>query len=255
MITVDVLRKYSNIRHGFFTREGGVSNGVYTSLNCGYGSDDVSENVKENRQRVASELEIENLQLVTCHQEHSATAITVDNVWQRNDAPVADGMATSTRGIALGILTADCAPILFADEHAGVIGAAHAGWKGALTGILEATMGCMVNLGASLVNIKPAIGPCIGQQSYEVGPEFYERFVEAREMNSEFFTPSLRDGHHMFDLAGYIEARLKDAGIAEIHRTGYDTCTDENLFYSYRRSVLQGAEDYGREISVIALAP
>ncbi len=254
MITIDELSDNPAIRHGFFTREGGVSEGLYGSLNCGYGSGDQADNVTENRNRVVRELGVPEAKLLTCYQEHTATAIVVEKPWSSENAPIADGLATKTPGLALGILTADCAPVLFADDKAGVIGAAHGGWQGALSGILEATLERMVELGADIANVKSAVGPCITQDSYEVGPEFFERFCVASAGNADHFKPSSKDGHHMFDLAGYISARLGQVGIAEIAQTGYDTCQDEHLFYSYRRSVLQGEKDYGREISVIALA-
>ncbi len=253
MIVVDELTSKPTIKHGFFTREGGVSSGLYGSLNCGFGSDDKAENVAENRQRVLAGLGISDGQLLTCYQIHSATVVVVEEAWALEDAPEADAMVTNKLGIALGILTADCAPVLFADEKAGVIGVAHAGWRGAFTGVLEETLAAMVKIGASKANISAAIGPCIGQNSYEVGPEFIDRFIEQAEKNTDYFLPSKRDGHHMFDLAAYVADRLQKAEIARIYQTGYDTCQDEKLFYSYRRSVLQGEKDYGREISAISL--
>ena len=255
MITVDEFTNSPAIRHGFFTREGGVSDGFYGSLNCGYGSDDQAANVAENRKRVVQELGVLEANLLTCYQQHTATALVVEEPWSPDVTPIADGMATKTPGLALGILTADCAPVLLADECAGVIGAAHGGWQGALGGIIEATLERMTELGASIGNIKAAIGPCIQQKSYEVGPEFLERFIKASVNNANHFQPSTKDGHHMFDLAGFVAVRLQQVGIAGIDQTGYDTCRDEHLFYSYRRSVLQGEKDYGREISVIALVP
>ena len=255
MITVDEFTNSPAIRHGFFTRVGGVSDGFYGSLNCGYGSDDQAANVAENRKRVVQELGVSEANLLTCYQQHTATALVVEEPWSPDVTPIADGMATKMPGLALGILTADCAPVLLADERAGVIGAAHGGWQGALGGIIEATLERMTELGASIGNIKAAIGPCIQQKSYEVGPEFLERFIKASVNNANHFQPSTKDGHHMFDLAGFVAVRLQQVGIAGIGQTGYDTCQDEHLFYSYRRSVLQGEKDYGREISVIALVP
>ncbi len=255
MITVAELTSSPNIKHGFFTREGGVSEGIYSSLNCGLGSKDIPEKVVENRSRVKAELGISDGELLINYQVHSATAIKVTEAWKPENAPEADGMATNIPGIALGILTADCAPVLFADAKNGVIGAAHAGWQGALNGVIEATLDKMVALGASFSAIKAAIGPCIGQSSYEVGPEFCERFLDAFMKNTDFFVPSVKEGHHMFDLASYVKSRLNEAGIADVFQTGYDTCRDENLFYSYRRSVLRGEKDYGREISAISLLP
>ncbi|MBT3916967.1 MAG: peptidoglycan editing factor PgeF [Rhodospirillaceae bacterium] len=254
MITIEELSGNPVIRHGFFTREGGVSEGLYGSLNCGYGSDDQADNVTENRKRVVNELGVPEAVLLTCYQQHTATALVVEKSWSPENAPIADGMATKTPGLALGILTADCAPVLFADESAGVIGAAHGGWQGALGGIVEATLQRMTELGATIGNIKAAIGPSIAQSSYEVGPEFFGRFNEASADYAVHFRPSSKDGHHMFDLAGFLVTRLREVGVAEIAKTGYDTRQDEHLFYSYRRSVLQGEKDYGREISVIVLA-
>jgi polyphenol oxidase len=254
VIVVEDLTSNSSIRHGFFTREGGVSGGLYNSLNCGFGSADAPENVAENRGRVLQSLKISDGQLLTCYQVHSAKAITVNEAWSFDNAPEADGMATNKPGLVLSILTADCTPVLFADDQAGVIGAAHAGWQGAFTGILEATIAEMVDLGASYGGIKAAIGPSIGQDSYEIGPEFFARFVDGGQENEIFFKPSIKEGHYMFDLTGYVEARLRILGVGEIYQTGYDTCKDEARFYSYRRSVLQGEEDYGREISAISLS-
>jgi len=254
VITIDELSDNPTIRHGFFTREGGVSEGFYASLNCGYGSGDLADNVTENRRRVVNELGVPKAELLTSYQQHTATAIVVEEPWLPHKAPVADGMATKIPGLALGILTADCAPVLFADDQAGVIGAAHGGWQGALGGIMEATLERMMELGALIGNIKAAIGPCIQQKSYEVGPEFLDRFIEASGKNADLFQPSDKDGHHMFDLAGFLVTQLGEVGVAQIVQTGYDTCPDEHLFYSYRRSVLQGENDYGREISVIVLA-
>lgn len=253
MITVDALTSSPKIRHGFFTRDGGVSDGVYGALNCGFGSDDSAENVAENRRRVLLELKTPAATLVTCYQIHSAIACPVTKAWSPENAPKVDGMATNVPGLALGILTADCAPVLFADAEAGVIGAAHAGWQGALNGVIEATLAEMVQLGASYDHIKAAIGPCISPESYEVGPEFFDRFLAASEKNADYFRASGKAGHHMFDLLSYAEARLRKAGVAEVFQTGYDTYRDEALFYSYRRSVHRGEKDYGREISAISL--
>jgi polyphenol oxidase len=253
MITIDELTSSPKIKHGFFTREGGVSNGLYNSLNCGFGSNDETAKVAENRRRVLAGLAMPEGELLTCYQIHSATALTVTEPWTPETAPEADGMATNVPGLALGILTADCAPVLFADDKAGVIGAAHAGWQGAFKGVMEATLAEMVKLGASCEDVKVAVGPCISAESYEVGPEFWERFMAASTVNAIFFTPSVKEGHYMFNLAGYIAKRLKDAGILEIHIDDHDTCRDEALFYSYRRCVLRGEDDYGREISAISL--
>lgn len=255
MITASTLNRSGRVRHAFFTREGGVSQGLYGSLNCGFGSDDNPDRVAANRSRALDHLAGNDL--LTVYQVHSPDVVIVDEVWQPDAAPKADAMVTRRPGVALGILTADCAPVLFADGDAnggaGVIGAAHAGWKGALAGVVEATVEAMVGLGAQMSDISAAIGPCIQQHSYEVGPEFRDRFDAADPANGDFFAPSSRQGHFMFDLAGYIGARLDGLGIA-FEATGQDTCADENRFFSYRRATHRGEKDYGRGLSAILLA-
>jgi YfiH family protein len=191
--------------------------------------------------------------LVTLYQVHSPTVVEVEQPWRPGGAPKADGMVTAKRGLALGILTADCAPVLFADAEAGVIGAAHAGWRGAFTGVLEETVAAMTRLGASPAKIRAAIGPCIAQSSYEVGPEFHERFVGADSDNAAFFRASSRPSHHLFDLGGYVTRRLESLGLAEILTTGEDTAADAERYFSYRRATLAGEKDYGRLLSAIAL--
>ncbi|MGE5540008.1 MAG: peptidoglycan editing factor PgeF [Gemmatimonas sp.] len=240
------------VRHGFFTREGGVSTGIYASLNVGGGSKDDRAHVAENRARAATALGVGRESLVTVYQVHSATAVTVAAPFE-GTPPQADGMATSEPGLALGILTADCAPILFADPHAKVIGAAHAGWRGALNGIAEATVSAMVTLGASRGAIRAAVGPCIGPASYEVGPEFPAPFLALDPINEGFFRPARRERHYLFDLPGYVGHRLRAIGLAAVEVVGLDTCADETRFFSYRRSVLRGEPDYGRGLSAIAL--
>ena len=241
------------ISAAFFTREGGVSEGLYAALNCGYGSGDDPEAVRENRRRAMERFELSPDALVTLYQVHSPTVVEVEQPWRPGGAPKADGMVTTKRGLALGILTADCAPVLFADAEAGVIGAAHAGWRGAFTGVLEETVAAMKRLGASPANIRAAIGPCIAQSSYEVGPEFHERFVSADSDNAAFFRPSSRRSHHLFDLGGYVTRRLESLGLAEILTTGEDTAADAARYFSYRRATLAGEKDYGRLLSAIAL--
>ena len=241
------------IRHGFFTRQGGVSAGDFASLNCGFGSGDDPEKVSENRRRVAGTLAPGDL--VTAHQKHTADVHIVRDAWTPGEAPIGDAMVTDRPGLVLGILTADCAPVLFADARAGVIGAAHAGWRGAFTGVLEATVARMIELGADRAAISAAVGPCIAQASYEVGPEFVERFVSDDAANTDLFAPSERDGHAMFDLAGYVVRRLTAAGLRTAAWTGGDTCADGARFFSYRRMVLEGGRAYGRAVSAIALAP
>jgi polyphenol oxidase len=241
------------INAAFFTREGGVSEGLYAALNCGYGSGDDPEAVRENRRRAMERFELSPDALVTLYQVHSPTVVEVEQPWRPGGAPKADGMVTAKRGLALGILTADCAPVLFADAEAGVIGAAHAGWRGAFTGVLEETVAAMTRLGASPAKIRAAIGPCIAQSSYEVGPEFHERFVSADSDNAAFFRASSRPSHHLFDLGGYVTRRLESLGLAEILTTGEDTAADAERYFSYRRATLAGEKDYGRLLSAIAL--
>jgi purine-nucleoside/S-methyl-5'-thioadenosine phosphorylase / adenosine deaminase len=242
------------IRHGFFTRAGGVSTGLYDSLNIGGGSRDDRANVIENRARAMAAFDLPGSALVTAYQIHSTTALTVAGPWP--DAPPhADGLATDKPGVALGILTADCAPILLVDPDAKVIGAAHAGWRGAVGGIGEATVTAMESLGAARRRIHAAVGPCIGVASYEVGPEFPAPFLAADPGNERFFRTASRDGHFMFDLAGYVASRLAALGLGAVETLRFDTCANEERFFSYRRSCLRNEADYGRELSAIVLAP
>jgi hypothetical protein len=253
MIALDGLDGLPGIRHGFFTRVGGVSEGIYDSKNCGFGSNDARENVARNRARCLAELDAGGPALLTAFQIHSAEAVTASAPWSPGDAPRADAMVTDRPGLALGILTADCAPVLFCDAQAGVIGAAHAGWKGALGGVLEATVGAMADLGAAPSRMVAGIGPHIGQASYEVGPEFVDRFAAADPANRGFFAASPREGHALFDLGGYIESRLAGMGLARLARAGLDTCREEARFFSYRRASLRGEGDYGRCLSAIVM--
>ncbi|AWK86699.1 peptidoglycan editing factor PgeF [Azospirillum thermophilum] len=253
MITLGALNDITHIRHAFFTRTGGVSTGLYGSLNCGLGSKDAPAAVRENRARAAARMEVAPENLVTCYQVHSPTCVVVETPWAPEEAPQADAMATAVPGIALGILTADCAPVLFADNKARVIGAAHAGWKGAKGGVLEATVARMVELGAKPGRIVACIGPCIAQRSYEVGPEFPTPFLDEDSRNRDYFAPARRDGHFLFDLAAYVTRRLGDAGVEVIQRCPNDTVAEEDRFFSYRRSCLRGEPDYGRGLSAIVL--
>ena len=253
MITASALDG-GGVRHGFFDRTGGVSSGIYATRNCGFGSDDDRDAVAENRRRVTDALGVSTDQMCTLYQIHSDQVVTVRDPDDVADQK-ADAMVTAEPGIALGVLTADCAPILFADRQAMVVGAAHAGWKGALTGVAEATVETMVSAGAKRGDITAVIGPCIAPESYEVGPEFRERFVEAGPANARFFTDSKRAGHAMFDLPGYLLARLSLLGLRSASWTGHDTCADSDHFFSYRRSVHQSEPDYGRQVAAIALAP
>lgn len=246
------LAALPGLRHAFFSRDGGVSEGIYAGLNGGLGSNDDPAHVAENRRRMAARIGVDPARFLTVHQVHSPDVAVATAPWDTASRPRVDAMVTAVEGLALGVTTADCGPVLFADPDARVIGAAHAGWKGALTGVLEATIDAMEKLGAQRSGIQVAIGPLIRQPSYEVGAEFVERFVREDGENSLFFIPSARDGHAMFDLAGYIRMRLTRAGVGHIDDTGIDTYPDEKLF-SYRRSVHRGEPDYGRQIHAIVL--
>ena len=252
MITLEACDG-GGIRHGFFTRQGGVSDGIFTSLNCSFGSGDDAGKVEANRRLAMERLGSGAGRLVTCYQIHSAEAVVVETPWSREEAPRADALATRQKGVVLGILTADCVPVLFADREAGVIGAAHAGWRGALTGVLEATLAAMEGLGAAPERIEAAIGPAIAQSSYEVGPEFPAPFLAENPENAGFFIPSARAGHHLFDLPAYVERRLAQARLARVRRAPHDTAAEEERFFSYRRSCLRGEPDYGRGLSAIVL--
>lgn len=253
MITVSALNDVARVRHAFFTRDGGVSTGLYASLNCGYGSGDAPDNVTRNRARAMEMMDQPAAALVTVNQQHTAEVVTVREPWEFAAAPVADAMVTDVPGLALGILTADCVPVLFADTERGVIGAAHAGWKGALGGVLEATLRAMVALGAAPGRLTVAVGPSISQRSYEVGPEFPLPFLAEDAENEQFFAPSRRDDHFMFDLPAYVARKLARQGITEVIRTPCDTCREADRFFSYRRAVQTGEPDYGRGLSAIVL--
>jgi YfiH family protein len=253
MIETDAL-KVKGIRHGFFTREGGHSHGIFASLNCGLGSGDDRETVHRNRALVADALGVEEDRLLTAYQAHSPTAIEVAAPWNTEGRPKADGLVTAVPGIAIGVLTADCAPILFADAEARVVGAAHAGWKGALSGIGETTVAAMERLGAQRRRIVAAIGPTISQQAYEVGPEFVARFLDADPGYAHYFSASHRKGHGYFDLAAYLGDRLRGQGLASVVDLRLCTFSDEQRFFSYRRTSHRAEGDYGRQISAIALS-
>lgn len=253
MIMADNLSGATGVRHMFFTRQGGVSGGIYASLNCGPGSDDDREAVLDNRARAMAGLDQEPDRLVTVYQHHSPIAVEVHDVWNITDAPKADAMVTTQPGIVLGILTADCAPVLFCDADAGVIGAAHAGWKGALGGVLDATVEMMVDAGAQMDRIRAAVGPCIQQPSYEVGAEFRTSFMEAGLANVRFFEPGAGEGKYQFNLSGYVRHRLTECGVGSIEVSRIDTYTDETRFFSYRRTTHRGEPDYGRGLSAIVL--
>jgi YfiH family protein len=243
------------IRHGFFTREGGVSAGLYASLNCGFGPKDETAHVAENRARAMKSLRLASTALATAKQVHGTETVVVEKPWPEDQAPRADALVTRMPGLALGILSADCAPILFADAEAGIIGAAHAGWRGALKGVIESTVAAMEDLGASAPRISAAIGPCITRASYEVGPEFPAPFLAQDPGNAVFFAPSPKAEHFLFDLPGYAEKRLKALGLKRIELSGADTAAEAARFFSYRRACLKGEQGHGLGLSAIALAP
>jgi YfiH family protein len=247
-----LLSAIPGLRHAFFSRDGGVSDGIYAGLNGGIGSNDDPANVAENRRRMAEQMGVTSENFLTLFQVHSPDAVVTSAPWTTPSRPRADALVTRTEGLAIGVTAADCGPILFVEPNARVIGAAHAGWKGALTGIIESTVDAMETLGAERAGVVAAIGPLIRQHSYEVGNEFIERFVEADAENALFFIPAAREGHAMFDLAGFIRMRLENAGVLMIDDIGVDTYSDER-FYSYRRSVHRKEPDYGRHVHAIAL--
>lgn len=253
MLQAPTLAKLARIRHAFFTRSGGVSQGIYASLNGGVGSDDAPDKVAENRARMASALGVAPGRLLTPYQIHSPDVVVADEPWTHATRPRADAVVTRTPGLAIGVSTADCGPLLFADEEAGVVGAAHAGWRGAFTGVIESTLAAMEKLGAERNRIVVALGPTIRQPNYEVGPEFVERFLAADVDNARFFTASERAGHAMFDLTGYIADRVQRAGVGNFEDLGLCTFAEPERFYSYRRTTQRGEPDYGRHINAIAL--
>jgi YfiH family protein len=253
MLTSDSLADLPGIRHGFFTRQGGVSEGLYASLNCGLGSGDDLARVAENRRRALARLGLPGEHLATAYQVHSNRAALAEAPWPADDRPRVDALVTRTPGLALGILTADCVPVLFADREAGVVAAAHAGWRGALDGILEATLAVMQRLGAGAKSTLAAVGPAIEQPSYEVGPEFPAPFLDQDPANRDFFQAAPRAGHFLFDLKGYVTRRLAGAGVGRIDSLAADTCAESERFFSYRRSCLQSEGAYGRLLSAIAL--
>ena len=240
------LSDVSGVKHGFFGRKGGVSSGIYDSLNIGQGSDDEAQNIRDNRDRIRDALGAKKL--LSCFQVHSAKVVKVTEPWRTR--PQADAMVTKVPGLALCVLSADCVPVLFADADAGIIGAAHAGWKGAIGGVCEATLDAMEAIGAGRENIVAAIGPAIQQASYEVGPEFRDTFVGDQEWTDRLFVAGKDDRSH-FDLTGYVEAVLLDQGVAAVDNLGLDTCALEDDYFSNRRRNHRGEPDYGRNGSVI----
>ncbi len=248
-IQASVLKR---IPHGFLGREGGVSTGIHAGLNVGLGSDDDRAAISENRRRAVAAV-LPGAALVTLHQVHSPHAIAVSAPFPDADRPHADALVTDRPGLVLGILTADCVPVLFADPQAGVVGAAHAGWKGALGGVTDSTIAQMIALGADRDRIVTAIGPCIARASYEVDEAFFRRFAEDDPENERFFSDGARADRHQFDIEAYVAARLAAAGIARVEMLGLDTYADESRFYSFRRATHRGEPGYGRQISLIGL--
>jgi len=246
------LAALPGVKHAFFTRQGGVSTGLYDSLNVGRGSKDDPADVVENRRRAAAWFEVAPDALLTCYQIHSATVLTADTSWGET-RPEADGVATSTPGLVCGALSADCAPVLLADAEARVVAACHAGWKGALGGVIEAAVRAMQAKGAEPNRIVAVVGPCIGPKSYEVGLEFLERFETQDPGAGRFFQPGKSEEKRMFDLPAYALSRLERAGVGTAAWIGRDTCAEEALFFSNRRAVLRSEGDYGRLLSAIAL--
>jgi len=253
MIEAAAIKTIGHLRHGFFTREGGQSRGIYASLNCGYGSGDNPDRVAENRAIVAGELGVQRERLMTAWQWHSADVHVAEEPWDVLQPLKADAMVTNVPGIALGALTADCTPVLFADQAQPVVGVAHAGWKGALAGVIAATLQAMERLGAERERVVAAIGPTISQANYEVGPEFQVRFVAADPCHARFFRLSERADHFMFDLPGFVRMQLERSGLASVEDVALCTYGDKSRFFSYRRTTHAGESDYGRQISAIAI--
>jgi polyphenol oxidase len=250
VIAADDL-KLAGVAHGFFTREGGVSKGIFASLNCGLGSGDDVALVSENRARVQAELGM--TALVSGYQVHGVDVAVVTG--PMSERPKVDGLVSATPGVAIGVLTADCGPVLFADEGAGVVGACHAGWKGALLGVTDTTVAAMEKLGARRENIVAVLGPTISKANYEVGPEFPAPFIAAREQSRTYFTPSLKKDHYMFDLPSFLVDRIRQSGVGKVVDLGLCTYAEEDWFFSYRRATHRGEKDYGRLISAIGLKP
>jgi YfiH family protein len=247
------LAKLPGIRHAFFTRAGGVSEGLYASLNAGVGSNDEPGRVAENRARMAAAMGVTPERFLTCYQIHSPDVVVAADPWTAEARPRADAIVTTAPGLAIGVSTADCGPVLFADPQARVIGAAHAGWRGALGGVTDQTIAAMERLGASRARIVAALGPMIRQNNYETGADLRDRFIAADPANARFFRAGERDGHLMFDLAGYVTARLAAAGVGTIEDVDACTYADADKFFSYRRMTHRGEADYGRHVNAIVL--
>lgn len=253
ILTSPALAALDGVRHAFFTRAGGVSDGVYASLNSGIGSDDHPDNVTENRSRMAAALGVAPAHLLTAYQIHSPEVVMAEQPWTHAQRPRADAIVTRVPGLAIGVSTADCGPVLIADANAGVIGAAHAGWRGAVSGVLEAAIAAMERLGADRSRMVATLGPTISQANYEVGPDLVAQFVADDPQNERFFAPGERAGHAWFDLPGYIAARLRQASIEAVEILGRCTYAEPDQFYSYRRCTHRREPDYGRHINAIVL--
>ena len=253
MLQAASLLAIPGISHAFFTREGGVSEGIYASLNGGIGSQDEAPRVGQNRARMAAWLGVRPGHLLTAYQIHSPEVVIVEGPWPMDQRPRADALVTKRPGLAIAITTADCGPVLLADERACTVGAAHAGWRGAVAGVLEATLAAMERCGAARARIRAALGPMIRQSSYEVGPEFITALTAQNKANERFFAPAARAGHAQFDLAGYITARLAAGGVRYIEDLGHCTYSDPARFFSFRRSAHRGEADYGRHVNAIAV--
>lgn len=256
-LTTPALSALPGLRHGFFTRRGGVSEGAYASLNCSLSGQDDRERVRENRRRAMDALGLPAAALHGLTQVHGVSVAEVDAAgWAEGAGPAADAAVTRRPGVALGIVTGDCAPVLFADAEAGVVGAAHAGWRGAAAGVIEATVEAMERLGASRARVVAAVGPCIAQESYEVGPDLRDAVLSGRDGGdaARFFAPGGREGRWRFDLAGYCAARLRALGLAAVEVAGADTLADEARFFSHRRRTLAGGGPLGHQLSAVALA-
>lgn len=245
--------QFERVKYGYFTREGGVSDNAFASLNCGVGSGDLLDNVYENHRRIAAEFNLDSSNLLFCKQIHSDKVVTITTPWQRHQRPEADAMVTKEKGIALAVQSADCVPILFYDTTHYTIGATHSGWKGSIGGIIDETVTAMERLGGSAKSIHACIGPCIRQDSYEVSGEFHQTFMQESPDNQAFFKPSVRAAHYQFDLPGYVRERLIKRGIEHISDIGADTQSDEERFFSYRRRTLRDELQNGIQMSVIEL--
>jgi polyphenol oxidase len=249
----EALSALPGLGHGFFTRRGGVSGGAWASLNVGLRGGDAPDRVAENRARAAAALGGAAERLVTARQVHGTVALMVQEAWDNHAAPEADALVTDRPGLILGVLTADCGPVLLADREAGVVGAVHAGWKGALGGVVEAALAAMARLGAAPRRVTAALGPCIAQRSYEVGPEFVARFAAEDDAGGAFFAPGSAAEKARFDLAGYVAARLRRAGVGRVEVLGHDTYAEEDLFFSFRRTTQRREERFGLQLSAISL--